>query len=213
MSNRRRPLEAITGCMFSGKTTELHRRLERVRIAGRSFVLFKPYIDTRGNEKLNKPHHPPGVSGHEMASMTLQENIISYDQLAIMCNTAREPVDLEHVEVVGVDEAQFLDPEFVKILLELVDRGKRVIVAGLDLDFMARPFGVMPYLLALAESVTKLSAVCMQCGNDASRSQRLINGEPAPSSSPEILIGGAEQYEARCKDCFVLSVNALASPE
>lgn len=194
-------LEVITGCMFSGKTIELQRRLERVEIAKRKYALFKPFIDTRGTPDRVKAHVFGGNLGREMPATRLPDDVDTYADLARMY----EAGDLDSCEVVGFDEGNFFASGIVNLCTELVDHGKRVVVAGLDLNFRAKPFGAMPLLLALADHVTKLSAVCMQCGKDATRSQRLIDGVPAPASSPEILVGGLDSYQARCKDCFVLT--------
>ena len=192
-------LEVITGCMFSGKTTELHRRLERVAIAKREYVLFRPFSDTRGTPESSTVHVFGRNLGHEMPATRVPDDVDTYEDLARMYKAG----DLDSCEVVGFDEGNFFAMGIVNLCTELVEHGKRVIVAGLDLNFRAKPFGAMPFLLALADDLTKLSAICAKCGKDATRSQRLIDGVPAPASSPEILVGGLDSYEARCKNCFI----------
>lgn len=175
-------LEVICGSMFCGKTEELIRRLRRAIIARQRVQVFKPAIDRRYDEVKVKSH----------AGMVFD---------AIPVNRAAEI--LEHLEptttVVGVDEAQFLDEEIVPVVQSLADRGVRVIVAGLDTDFRGEPFGQMPELMAVAERVDKLQAICMVCGEAATRTQRLVNGQPARYDDPVVIVGAAEMYEARCR--------------
>ncbi len=175
-------IEIICGSMFSGKTEELVRRLKRAQIARQKVQVFKPAIDNRYSA----------------------EHVQSHDASKIMSRpvqTAREILD--HVEdntrVVGIDEAQFFDETVVDVAQKLAYRGVRVIVAGLDLDFRGQPFGPMPRLLAVSESVTKLSAVCMVCGAPASRSQRLA--APAGNEDSKVVVGAKDMYEARCRFC------------
>lgn len=175
-------IEVITGSMFSGKTDELIRRLVRARIARQKVQVFKPAIDVRyAIEK---------VTSHGGAKLD-----------AIPVASAAEI--LEHLEadttVVGIDEAQFFDEQIVSIAEMLAERGLRVIIAGLDMDFRGEPFGSMPLLMAKAERVDKLQAICMVCGEPASRTQRLVNGQPARYDDPVVIVGAAELYEARCR--------------
>ena len=175
-------VEVITGSMFCGKTDELIRRLRRATIARQKVQVFKPKIDTRYSEQK--------VTSHA-----------GTDYEAIPVLTAQEIRD--HLEsdttVVGIDEAQFLDNEIISLVQQLADRGIRVIVTGLDTDFRGEPFGPMPALMAEAEKVDKLQAICMVCGEAASRTQRLVNGKPAHYHDPVVIVGAAEMYEARCR--------------
>jgi len=175
-------LEVVCGSMFSGKTEELIRRLRRAEIARQKVQVFKPSIDIR--------YDVEKVSSH--AGMAFD---------AIPISKASEI--MKHLEVnttvVGIDEVQFLDAEVVEICSQLADRGLRVIVAGLDQDFRGEPFGPMPILMAMAERVDKLQAICMVCGESASRTQRLVNGAPAHYDDPVVIVGASEMYEARCR--------------
>ncbi len=178
-------IELICGSMFSGKTEELLRRVRRSEIARRRIQLFKPQIDNRyGRERL------------------ASHNGMSRGDVAILEDTASL---LEQVkpdtEVVAIDEVQFFDPAVAGICQTLADRGMQVIAAGLDQDFRGEPFGAMPLLMALAERVDKLHAICVRCGASATRTQRLIDGIPARYDEPVILVGGSESYEARCRSC------------
>lgn len=183
-------LEVITGPMFSGKTEELLRRVNRCLIAKKSVLVFKPEIDTRYSRQKIVSHN-----GIEFPCFLLALDI-SFDALL-----SRYPA-LKNAEMVAFDEVQFFGPNFPEICERLVSMGKRVIVAGLDLDFKGNPFVPMPNLLALADEVEKLTAICQKCGNLATRTQRLINGKPAPKTAPVIQVGGKETYEARCRDCW-----------
>ena len=187
-------LEVIAGCVFSGKTEELIRRLERVQIARQPYVLIKPTVDNRSGAKTVATHY-----GRLLESFPLdvgQETIRGLEK-----TVGRNR--LEEANVVAFDKGQFFLPKLPILCQELVSRGKRVIVAGLDLDFRGVPFGSMPALLALADEVTKLQAVCVKCGQPATRTQRLVNGQPASLNDPLIVIGGEEKYEARCQSCYV----------
>lgn len=176
-------IEVITGSMFSGKTDELIRRLRRATIARQKVQVFKPLIDNRyyGVEK---------VTSHAGSN---------YD--AVPIQTAGELIGrLEpDTTVVAIDEAQFFDNQIIAVAQDLANRGLRVIVAGLDTDFRGEPFGPMPVLMAQAESVDKLQAICMVCGEPATRTQRLVNGRPARYDDPIVIVGAAELYEARCR--------------
>jgi len=182
MKHHRGRLEVITGPMFCGKTDELLRRLRRAIIAKQKIQVFKPGFDIRySNEKVTSH------AGNEYEAYPV-ENISEVPTLL-----------LDDVTVVAIDEAQFFDEEIIPVVQDLVDRGIRVIVAGLDMDFRGVPFGQMPKLLSLAEVVDKLHAICMVCGEEATRTQRLVDGEPAYFDDPIIIVGASEMYEARCR--------------
>ncbi|MGC9019249.1 MAG: thymidine kinase [Candidatus Bipolaricaulaceae bacterium] len=185
-------LEVITGPMFAGKTDELLRRVERARIAKKTVALFKPELDTRYASDRVVAHN-----GRSLPCHLLPTNLSPAVFSALIPKELRETT-----EVFAFDEAHFFGPEFPELCELLVRQGKRVIVAGLDLNFRGEPFGPMPRLLALADEVLKLTAVCTICGNPATRSQRLINGKPA-TEGPEVLIGGLESYEPRCREHFL----------
>jgi len=186
-------LEVITGCMFSGKTEELIRRLERVRIARKKIVLFKPTIDNRYSESAVVTHY-----GREFAAHLLPPGEESLATLERVVGKGA----IDDATVVAFDEGNFFSHKLPGLCEDLVARGKRVIVAGLDLTFAGEPFGPMPALMALADDVDKLHAVCVKCGGEATRSQRLIDGKPAPASDTVIKVGGTEFYEARCLSCY-----------
>ena len=186
-------LEVITGCMFSGKTEELIRRLERVRIARGNVLLFKPTIDARYSERAVVTHY-----GREFESHLLASGAETPERLEEMVGVET----LRDAAVVAFDEGNFFSGRLPQLCERLVQLKKRVIVAGLDLTFSAKPFGPMPILMALADQVDKLQAVCVQCGGVATRSQRLIDGKPAPASDPIIKVGGIGTYEARCRACY-----------
>ncbi len=177
-------IEVICGSMFSGKTEELLRRLRRAAIARQKVQLFKPAIDNR--------YGVTTVASHDGAKW---EGVVLNDAAEIFDHL--EPDTL----VVAIDEVQFFDDNVVDVCETLALQGKRIIVAGLDLDFRGEPFGPMPALMAKAESVRKLHAICMVCGGEASRTQRLIDGKPAFYEDPVVMIGAAEAYEARCRGC------------
>lgn len=178
-------IELICGSMFSGKTEELLRRVRRAEIARKSVRVFKPHIDQR--------YGSVRVASH---------NGIARDAVTVV-ESAAEILDHvgPEVEVVAIDEVQFFDWTIADVCNTLANQGKCVIAAGLDQDFRGEPFGPMPLLLALAERVDKLHAICVVCGSSASRTQRLIDGRPARYDDPIILVGGSESYEARCRKC------------
>jgi len=187
MRHHRGSIELICGSMFSGKTEELIRRTRRAVIAKQQVQVFKPAIDTRYET----------------------EKVTSHDGLnfeALPVNFAREILDIIHPEttVVAIDEVQFFDTDIVSVCESLAEAGMRVICAGLDLDFRGVPFGPMPDLLARAENVEKLHAICVICGEEASRTQRLIEGNPAAYDDPVVLVGASEVYEARCRQCHAV---------
>lgn len=176
-------IEVITGSMFSGKTDELIRRLRRARIARQKVQVFKPVIDNRYGVQKVKSH-----AGNEFDAMPVHSSADINQNLE--ADTA----------VVAIDEAQFFDEGIVDVAQGMASRGIRVLVAGLDTDFRGEPFGVMPTFMAIAERVDKLQAICMVCGEPASRTQRLVNGSPARYSDPVVIVGAAELYEARCRE-------------
>lgn len=178
-------LELVCGSMFSGKTEELLRRIRRAEIARKQVQVFKPKLDNRYGLQRVASHN--GMAREDVIIVERAEEILAL---------------LRHeTEVVAIDEIQFFDWSIAEVCSRLADQGKRVIGAGLDQDFRGEPFGPMPLLMALAEQVEKLQAICVCCGANASRTQRLIDGRPARYDDPVILVGGSESYEARCRDC------------
>jgi len=175
-------VEVIVGSMFSGKTDELIRRLRRATIAKQKVQVFKPAIDNRFAEKKVISHAGSDYDAHPIQAAA----------------QILEHLDAE-TTVAAVDEAQFFDFEIIQIIQKMAETGLRVIVAGLDTDFRGEPFGPMPALMAQAERVDKLHAICMVCTEEASRTQRLLNGNPAHYDDPVVVIGASELYEARCR--------------
>jgi len=178
-------IEVISGVMFSGKSEELIRRVRRAVIARKRVQVFKSHLDARYAGIYQ-------VSSHD--GRTVDASPVDTTEQII----AKLRPD---TQVVGIDEAQFLDIGVVELATSLAQRGLRVIIAGTDLDFRGEPFGAMPQLMAIAELVDKLHAICVVCGGPASRNQRLIGGKPARYDSPTIMIGGSDSYEARCRTC------------
>jgi thymidine kinase len=175
-------MELICGSMFSGKSEELIKRVNRAQFAKQQIAVFKPVLDNRYAE----------------------EAVVSHSGTSVMAKPISHSTDIfkyldEKLDIIAIDEVQFFDDEIVEVAQHLADSGYRVILAGLDQDFRGEPFGPIPFLMSLAESVTKLQAVCAVCGSPASRTQRLINGAPASYDDPVILVGAAESYEARCR--------------
>jgi thymidine kinase len=177
-------VEVICGSMFSGKTEELIRRVRRAVIARQQVQVFKPMLDDR--------YSAEKVSSHDG---------LHWD--AVSVSSAVEILELvrDNTDVVAIDEVQFFDWTIAEVCEQLARRGKRVIVTGLDMDFRGEPFGPMPMLMAQAEMVDKLQAICAVCGAPASRTQRLVNGMPANYDDPQILVGAQEVYQARCRRC------------
>jgi len=175
-------IEVISGCMFAGKTEELIRRIKVLEFAKKNILVFKPAIDNRYSETKVVSH---GGSSVESIIINDPKQILDYVK--------------DDTDVVAV-----FSEDIVAVCDLLAKQGKRVMVAGLDTDFRGEPFGVMPKLITTAEFVTKLTAVCMTCGAPATRTQRLVNGEPASYFDPIILVGAAESYEARCRHCHVV---------
>ena len=178
-------IEVICGVMFSGKSEELIRRVRRAIIARKTVQVFKSHLD----ERYSGIYH---ISSHDGRSVEAVP-VDTPEQIARL--VSRE------TQVVAIDEAQFLDVSIVDLATSLANRGARVILAGTDSDFRGEPFGPMPQLLAVAEVVDKLHAICVICGNPASRNQRLIGGKPARYDSPTIMVGSNDAYEARCRGC------------
>lgn len=177
-------LEVICGSMFSGKTEELIRRLNRAEFARLNVMACKHSLDNRANLEYVVSHN-----GGKLKAIPLD------NPLAMMAF-----ID-ENIHVIGIDEVQFFSPDIIPVICQLIDAGKRIIVAGLDLDFKGMPFGSMPLLMSIADEVTKLKAICFECGKDAHFTQRLVNGQPARYSDPIILVGAQESYQARCRSC------------
>lgn len=176
-------LEVITGSMFSGKTDELIRRLRRATIAKQKVQVFKPRLDDRYHSEMVTSH-----AGGQFEATPIES------AEAIPKEVAGDTT------VVAIDEAQFFDDMILKVCRDMADEGRRVIVAGLDTDFRGNPFGPVPRLMATAERVDKLHAICMICGKPANRTQRLIDNAPARASDPIIVVGASELYEARCRE-------------
>ncbi len=181
-------IEVVCGPMFSGKSEELIRRLRRAEIARQRVQIFKPGIDQRYSD----------------------DHIVSHSELKIRSDSVKDAAEVAarvdlRTEVVGIDEAQFLGEGIVDVVVRLADMGKRVIIAGLDTDYLGRPFHPMPELLAVADDITKYLAICMQCGNPAKHTQRLIASEDL------IVVGASGMYEARCRRCFEPNLAKLES--
>lgn len=187
-------IEVISGCMFAGKTEELIRRIKVFEFAKKKVVVFKPKIDSRYSDTQVVSHAGSAVESY---SIDHAKEMLKY-------------ID-DSVDVIAIDEVQFFDEDVIAICEYLANNGKRVMCAGLDLDFRGMPFGVMSHLITIAEFVTKLTAVCVTCGGPATRSQRLINGEPADYNDPIVLIGAQESYEARCRHHHEVKNHPFAS--
>lgn len=181
-------IEVISGSMFAGKTEELLRRIRRIEYAKKEVVVFKPCIDKRYGESEVVSHN----NGRAKSIDIVEPREI------LDCLGTKLPY------AVAIDEAQFLSAEIIGVCEHLADHGVRVIIAGLDKNFRGEPFGVMPELLARAEFVTKLDAICQVCGAPATRTQRIINGKPASYNDPIILVSAKEHYEARCRHCHIV---------
>ena len=181
-------IEVICGVMFSGKSEELIRRVRRAIIARRKVQVFKSHLD----ERYAGIYHISSHDGRSVEAIPID----TPEQIARQLES--------DTQVVAIDEAQFLAPSIVSLATSLANEGIRVIIAGTDTDFRGEPFGAMPQLLAVAEVVDKLHAICVKCGNPASRNQRLISGRPARYDSPTIMVGSTEAYEARCRACHAV---------
>lgn len=176
-------IEVVCGSMFSGKTEELIRRLKRAKIANLKVEIFKPQVDTR--------YHETAVVSHDSNSI-MSTPVASSQNILLLSND---------VAVVGIDEAQFFDDGLPDVCEQLANKGIRVIIAGLDMDFLGRPFGPMPALLAKAEYITKVHAICVRCGALANHSYRLVENEN------KVMLGEKESYEPRCRECFQKGMN------
>jgi len=189
-------LEVVCGSMFSGKTEELMRRLRRAEYAKKKVLTIKHKIDNRKSYACIVSHN--GESREAFPITSCEEGMEAL--LKIADST---------VDVIGIDEIQFFPEDAFHILQTFINQGKRVIVAGLDMDFRGEPFGIVPRLMAIADSVTKLHAICVVCGNEANHTQRLVeNGRPASYDENTILVGGEECYEARCRACYRIEKQA-----
>ena len=178
-------IEIVSGVMFSGKSEELIRRVRRAIIARRAVQVFKSHLDAR----YAGLYHVSSHDGREVEAIPI-------DSASEIIRQVRPDT-----EIVAIDEAQFLDEGIVAVVSTLANRGVRVILAGTDTDFRGEPFGAMGELMAIAEKVDKLRAICVVCGDEACRNQRLVDGRPAKYDSPTIMVGGRESYEARCRHC------------
>lgn len=190
-------VEVVSGVMFSGKSEELLRRVRRALIAKKHVQVFKSHLDDRYGGVFTVSSH----AGHEAEALPVSNSVQIAEAIAA------------GVDVVAIDEAQFLDSGVVKVANSLADQGIRVIVAGTDMDFRGEPFGPIPQLLAIAEKIDKLHAICVSCGDLATRNQRLIDGAPAPAEGPTIQVGGSESYEARCRRCHQVPAKDRAQVE
>ncbi len=180
-------IEVICGPMYAGKTEELIRRITRMDYAKRKYLVFKPHIDKR--------YSVTEISSHNLRKID-----------AICIDNAKEIYNYmdDSIQAVVIDEVQFFNYDMIDVCNDLASKGLRVICAGLDLDFKGAPFGIMPQLLAYAEKVTKLTAICVCCGEEATRTQRIIDGHPAYDDEAIVLVGAKESYEARCRKCHVV---------
>lgn len=182
--NKRGWVEVICGSMFSGKTEELIRRLKRAKIAGLKIEIFKPKIDTRYDDEKVVSHDANSIHSSPVDHSS---------QILLLAND---------VDIIGIDEAQFFDPGIIEVANALANRGLRVIVAGLDMDYLGQPFGPMPQLMSIAEYVTKVHAICIQCGNLALHSHRTVNNED------QVLLGEKESYVPLCRVCYNAQLKA-----
>ena len=181
---KRGVIEVICGPMFAGKSEEIIRRIRRIEYARKKVICFKPGIDNRYSEDEICSHNKTKKKSFVISKSSDIKQYIDKDVYAVV-----------------IDEVQFLDEAIVDVIEELADSGIRVIVGGLDMDFRGEPFSIMPQLLARAESVTKLTAICVKCGEEATRTQRVLNGVPAFYDDPIVIVGASENYEPRCRKC------------
>ena len=191
LKSKRGWIELITGCMFAGKTEEFIRRLRRYQYAQQNVLVFKPDIDNRYSKEDVFSHSGLSIESIKVTSSEELEKIFLEESAK------------KNVDIVGVDEIQFLDTNIVKVLSRLADKGIIVIANGLDKDFKNNPFQNVDRLLVQAEYVDKLTSICHSCGGNANRTQRIINGEPAKANEPIVLISAQEKYEARCRHCYI----------
>lgn len=184
-------LEIICGSMFSGKTEELMRRLKRSEYAKQGVLTIKHQIDNRSSYSCISSHN-----GNKRQAHPIENSSESLSKILDLVD--------DTIHVVGIDEVQFFPKEIITIICLLINKGKRIICAGLDLNFRGEPFGIMPILLSIADNVTKLRAICVKCGDDAFYTQRIVNDQPAKYNDPIIMVGASECYEARCRGCFAI---------
>lgn len=180
-------LEVICGSMFSGKSEELIRRLKRAELAKQNVLAFKHSLDDRSTIEYVVSHN-----GSKIKAIPIEQSELILELTS------------ELIDVIGIDEIQFFSQTIVNVVCTLINQGKRVLVAGLDLDFRGKPFGSVPLLMAIADNVTKLKAICICCGKEAYLSQRLVNGKPARLDDPQIVVGAQEAYQARCRNCHIV---------
>ncbi len=185
-------LEVICGSMFSGKSEELIRRIKRAQIAKQHVVMFKHSLDDRTTNEYVASH-----DGNKFEAIPIEH-----------ASTILAVVEKD-IDVVGIDEVQFFPSEIINVICTLINQGKRVITAGLDLDFRGVPFGPIPILMAIADETMKLKAICMVCGEDAHLTQRIIDGKPANYEDPIIMVGASESYQARCRNCYVIDKHPM----
>lgn len=187
-------IEVICGPMFAGKSEEIIRRVRRLEYAKKKVVCFKPKIDDRYSEDEICSHNKTKKKSYVISTSNDIRKYITDDVYAVV-----------------IDEVQFLDEGVISLCEELADGGKRVIVGGLDMDFRGEPFSIMPELLSRAEYVTKLTAICVKCGEDATRTQRIVNGIPAFYEDPIVIVGASESYEPRCRKCHDVPHKKISS--
>ena len=188
-NNKKGRLEVICGSMFSGKTEELMRRLRRAEFAKQNVLTIKHKIDVRKSKSCIVSHE-----GKERLAFAINNTAESIEKILELAN--------KNISIVGLDELHFFPSMIIEVACKLVEAGKRVICAGLDLDFRGEPFPQVSALLSFADEVVKLKAICVECGKDAHHTQRIINGEPAKYDDPIILVGAEECYQPRCRNCF-----------
>ncbi|MCA9770063.1 thymidine kinase [Candidatus Dependentiae bacterium] len=181
-------LEIICGPMFSGKSEELIRRLRRAKIANQGVAAFKHSLDNRYAIECLVSHNGNTIDAYPIDHEEKIYTLVSENK----------------IDIIGIDEAQFFSNELIQTVLKLIENRKRVIIAGLDRDFRGIPFGCMPVLLAIADKVTKLQAICTICGVDATLSQRLVDNKPAKYNDPIVVVGAQETYQARCRSCYTI---------
>lgn len=191
-SQKKGSLEVICGSMFSGKTEELMRRLRRAEYAKQKVLTIKHHIDKRYNQPACIVSH----EGRERFAFIIGDQEGDYSNIFLHAQ--------EGIDIVGIDEIHFFGASIVSVIKQLIDQGRRVVVSGLELDFRGEPFLVTAMLMALADEVEKLKAICVVCGKDGHHTQRIINGQPAAYDDPVILVGASEFYQPRCRDCFIV---------
>lgn len=195
-------LEVVCGSMFSGKTEELLRRLKRAEFAKQNVLTIKHSIDKR--KKMTDVSNIYSHVGRERTAFVVSDSPDGLDKILELAD--------KNVDVVGIDELHFFPERIVEVIIKLIDNGKRVITAGLELNFRGEPFPTVATLMAFADEVLKFKAICVVCGKDAHHTQRIINGQPAKYSDPIILVGAEECYEARCRDCFEIDQRPCLVP-